>query len=89
VDRAGGEFHLLDHYGFELARDTRSTWRIGRRTAAFYNYIYYNVQFTENETFRIIRYARSLNREKALELSEQKTNALRVDKMYCIQSDFF
>ena len=27
----------------ELAPDTRTTWRIGDGTAAFYNYIYYTV----------------------------------------------
>jgi hypothetical protein len=61
---------LLDLYGFELARDTRSTWRIGDGTAAFYNYIYYNVAgFTENETFRSNQIREGvLTREKALEL---------------------
>jgi len=61
---------LLDRYGFELARDTRSTWRIGDGTAAFYNYIYYNVAgFTENETFRSNQIREGLlTREKALEL---------------------
>ena len=44
---------LLDEYRFELATDSRSTWRIGDGTAAFYNYIYYTVAgFTENDTFR-------------------------------------
>ena len=31
----------LDSYGWERAVDTKSTWRIGDGTAAFYNYIYY------------------------------------------------
>jgi glucosamine--fructose-6-phosphate aminotransferase (isomerizing) len=61
---------LLDLYGFELAHDTRSTWRIGDGTAAFYNYIYYNVAgFTENDTFRSNQIREGLlTREKALEL---------------------
>ena len=41
----------LDLYDWETSPDTRSTWRIGDGTAAFYNYIYYNVAgFTENDT---------------------------------------
>lgn len=44
---------LLDGYDWETANDTRSTWRIGDGTAAFYNYIYYMVGgFSENDTFR-------------------------------------
>jgi glucosamine--fructose-6-phosphate aminotransferase (isomerizing) len=61
---------LRDLYSFELARDTRSTWRIGDGTAAFYNYIYYHVAgFTENETFRSNQIREGLlARDKALEL---------------------
>ena len=44
---------LIDDFGWELASDTRSTWRIGDGTAPFYNYIYQTVAgFTENETLR-------------------------------------
>lgn len=44
---------LLGEYGWELANDTKSTWRIGDGTAPFYNYIYYTVAgFTEFDTFR-------------------------------------
>ena len=44
---------LLGDYAWELAKDTKSTWRIGDGTAPFYNYIYYTVAgFTENDTFR-------------------------------------
>jgi len=44
---------LIDGYDWELATDTKSTWRIGDGTAAFYNYIYLRVAgFTENDTFR-------------------------------------
>src|SRR5215469_7088874 len=77
---------LLDNYGFELARDTRSTWRIGDGTSAFYNYIYYNVAgFTENETFRSNQIREGLlTREKALELVRTE-NQPRFEsiKWYC------
>ena len=77
---------LLDLYGFELARDTRSTWRIGDGTAAFYNYIYYNVAgFTENETFRSNQIREGLlSRDKALELVRTE-NQPRFEsiKWYC------
>ena len=44
---------LRDQYDWETAADTKTTWRIGDGTAAFYNYIYYRVAgFTENDTFR-------------------------------------
>ena len=43
----------LAEYDWELAPDTKATWRIGDGTAAFYNYIYYTVAgFTEHDTFR-------------------------------------
>ncbi|HNP32561.1 MAG TPA: hypothetical protein PKN96_04665 [Flavobacterium sp.] len=44
---------ILGQYNWELDPYTKSTWRIGDGTAAFYNYIYYMVAgFTENDTFR-------------------------------------
>lgn len=44
---------LLNHYNWEKAPDTSTTWRIGDGTAAFYNYAYYTVAgFTEHDTFR-------------------------------------
>ena len=43
----------LEEYDWERAPDTRSTWRIGDGTAAFYNYVYFTVAgFTEHDTFR-------------------------------------
>jgi hypothetical protein len=52
-DEAEVEQTLIKDYGWEVAKDTKSTWRIGDGTAAFYNYIYYRVAgFTENDTFR-------------------------------------
>jgi glutamine---fructose-6-phosphate transaminase (isomerizing) len=44
---------LIEEYDWELAPDTKATWRIGDGTAAFYNYIYYTVAgFSEHDTFR-------------------------------------
>jgi glutamine---fructose-6-phosphate transaminase (isomerizing) len=60
----------LDSYGWERAVDTKSTWRIGDGTAAFYNYIYYTMAgFTEYDTFRSNQIREGLvSRDKALEL---------------------
>ncbi|CAH2032341.1 hypothetical protein [Trichlorobacter ammonificans] len=66
----------LDKYDWERAPDTRTTWRIGDGTAAFYNYIYYTVAgFTEHDTFRSNQIREGdLTREEALELvSEENT----------------
>jgi hypothetical protein len=44
---------VLKRYDWELAPDTKTTWRIGDGTAAFYNYIYFTVAgFSEHDTFR-------------------------------------
>jgi glutamine---fructose-6-phosphate transaminase (isomerizing) len=44
---------LLEDYDWELAPDTKSTWRIGDGTAPFYNYIYMTARgFSEFDTFR-------------------------------------
>jgi glutamine---fructose-6-phosphate transaminase (isomerizing) len=61
---------LRSEYDWELAPDTVSSWRIGDGTAAFYNYIYYNVAgFTENDTFRSNQIREgAITRERALEL---------------------
>jgi hypothetical protein len=60
----------LEKYGFEKAPDTKSTWRIGDGTAAFYNYIYYSIAgFTEHDTFRSNQIREGqLTRSEALEL---------------------
>lgn len=62
---------LINRYGWETAKDTKSTWRIGDGTAAFYNYIYYTVAgFSEFDTFcsNAIREG-IMNREQALTLA--------------------
>jgi len=77
-------FHLYDYwkwdenltnetlamYDWELAPDTNTTWRIGDGTAAFYNYIYYQVAgFTEHDTFRSNQIREGdISREEAIEL---------------------
>jgi len=44
---------LIKEYNWEIATDTKSTWRIGDGTAPFYNYVYLAIAgFTEFDTFR-------------------------------------
>lgn len=83
-------FHLFDYwrfdekivddvlalYDWEKAPDTKTTWRIGDGTAAFYNYIYYTVAgFSEHDTFRSNQIREGdITREEALKLlSEENT----------------
>jgi len=65
---------LIQEYGWELAVDTKTTWRIGDGTAAFYNYVYYTVAgFTEHDTFRSNQVREGqITRERALELVEDE-----------------
>jgi len=60
----------LKDYDWELAPDTKTTWRIGDGTAGFYNYVYYLLGgLTEHDTLRsnLIREGQ-ITREEALEL---------------------
>jgi glucosamine--fructose-6-phosphate aminotransferase (isomerizing) len=61
---------LLNQYNWELSPDTTTTWRIGDGTAAFYNYIYYNVAgFSEFDTFRSNQIREGMiTREEAIRL---------------------
>lgn len=61
---------VLEEYQWETAVDTKTTWRIGDGTAAFYNYIYYTVAgFSEYDTFRSNQIREGvLSREEGLEL---------------------
>ena len=63
---------LISQYDWETDPGTKSTWRIGDGTAAFYNYIYYVVAgFTENDTFRSNQIREGLiTREEALKKIE-------------------
>ncbi len=60
----------LAQYDWERAPDTKTTWRIGDGTAAFYNYVYYTVAgFSEHDTFRSNQIREGdLTREEALEM---------------------
>ncbi len=62
---------LRQHYDWEAAADTESTWRIGDGTASFYNYIYYTAAgFTEHDTFRSNQIREGIiTRERGLELA--------------------
>jgi len=63
---------VLDEYKWEMAVDTKTTWRIGDGTAAFYNYIYHTVAgFSEYDTFRSNQIREGmLTREEGLRLVE-------------------
>jgi glucosamine--fructose-6-phosphate aminotransferase (isomerizing) len=77
---------LIDEYDWELAKDTKTTWRIGDGTAPFYNYIYMTVAgFSEYETFRSnqIR-AGVMTRDEALRLiREENLPRLPSIQEYC------
>lgn len=61
---------VLEEYCWETAVDTRTTWRIGDGTAAFYNYIYFTAAgFSEYETFRSNQIREGmLSREEGMQL---------------------
>jgi glutamine---fructose-6-phosphate transaminase (isomerizing) len=60
---------IINDYGFEMAPDTSTTWRIGDGTAAFYNYIYYTLAgMSEHDTFRSNQIREGqITREEALD----------------------
>ena len=65
---------LINQYDWETDPGTKTTWRIGDGTAAFYNYIYYMVAgFTENDTFRSNQIREGLiSREAAISKIEEE-----------------
>lgn len=71
---------LIENYKWEVSHDTKSTWRIGDGTAAFYNYVYFTIAgFTENDTFRSNQVREGIiSRNDALALSIQE-NKPRVE----------
>ncbi len=77
---------LINEYDWEIDPGTKTTWRIGDGTAAFYNYIYYIVAgFTENDTFRSNQIREGiLTRPEAMEKVENE-NMPRWDSLqwYC------
>jgi len=64
---------LVNDYGWELATDSHSTWRIGDGTAGFYNYVYKTVAgFSEHDTFRSNQIREGdLSRAEALRLARE------------------
>lgn len=77
---------LFDNYNWEMSPDTKSTWRIGDGTAAFYNYIYYTVAgFTENDTFRSNQIREGKITREAAMASVTEENRPRYESMkwYC------
>lgn len=73
---------LINGYEWELATDTKSSWRIGDGTAAFYNYVYYTVAgFSEFDTFRSNQIREGMiTREDGMKLIETE-NYPRYDTM--------
>jgi glucosamine--fructose-6-phosphate aminotransferase (isomerizing) len=67
---------LIDRYAWETDPETKTTWRIGDGTAAFYNYIYYMVAgFTENDTFRSNQIREGMiTREEALRRVQEENS---------------
>lgn len=65
---------LMEQYDWELAPDTKATWRIGDGTAAFYNYVYHTVAgFSEHDTFRSNQIREGeITREDALRRVEEE-----------------
>jgi glucosamine--fructose-6-phosphate aminotransferase (isomerizing) len=83
----------IEHYGWEKAVDTNSTWRIGDGTAAFYNYVYHTMAgFTEHDTFRSNQIREGqMTRARALELvAEENRPRYQNIKWYldAIEMDF-
>ena len=68
------ETTLSKEYDWIFANDTRTSWRIGDGTAAFYNYIYYTLAgFTEHDTFRSNQIREGvITREEGLKLVEEE-----------------
>ncbi|MDQ3336733.1 MAG: hypothetical protein M4D80_16320 [Myxococcota bacterium] len=65
---------IIEQYDWETATDTKSTWRIGDGTAAFYNFIYWSAAgFTESDTFRAGQVRNgSLTRDQALRVVDEE-----------------
>jgi glucosamine--fructose-6-phosphate aminotransferase (isomerizing) len=67
------ETTLLNDYGWELATDSRTSWRIGDGTAGFYNYVYFILSgLSEIDTFKSNQIREGLiSREDAMQSAEQ------------------
>lgn len=62
---------LFNDYGWEIAENRSTTWRIGDGYTAFINYIYYTIAgFSEYDTFRSCQVREGLlSRDEALDLA--------------------
>lgn len=76
------ESTLTREYGWELAPDTQSSWRIGDGTQAFYNYLYFvGAALTEHDTFRSNQIREgAIDRASALKLA-QVGNVPRIESL--------
>jgi glutamine---fructose-6-phosphate transaminase (isomerizing) len=65
---------IISTYDWETAPDTKSTWRIGDGTAAFYNFIYWTAAgFTESDTFRAGQVRNgTMTRDEALRIVDEE-----------------
>ena len=85
-DESEVESILFEHYDWETAPDTTTTWRIGDGTASFYNYAYYTIAgLTENDTLRSNQIREGhISRDKALSLvREENKPRFESIKWYC------
>ncbi|MDP1723434.1 MAG: glucosamine 6-phosphate synthetase [Alphaproteobacteria bacterium] len=73
---------LKEHYNWETAASTTTTWRIGDGTASFYNYIYSTIAgFTEHDTFRSTQIRENMiTRDEALAMVK-RDNVMRIEAM--------
>lgn len=77
-DESEVETLVRDEFEWETAVDTRTTWRVGDGTAAFYNYIYYNTAgFSEHDTFRSNQVRENMLTREAALLRAQEDNRPR------------
>ncbi len=77
---------LTKKYNWELAEDSKSTWRIGDGTAGFYNYLYHKMAgLTEHDTFRSNQIREGIiKRDQALKMvREENKPRLESIKWYC------
>lgn len=77
---------IINQYNWELDPHTKSSWRIGDGTAAFYNYIYYIVAgFTENDTFRSnqIREGKMSRLEALIKIEDENLPRWESIQWYC------
>lgn len=73
---------IVNTYEWELATDTSTTWRIGDGTAAFYNYIYFNVAgFSEYDTFRSNQIREGVMTREAALAKIREENAARYESI--------